>query len=316
MSFDQTELAAEVGLSDVELCFQAVLDKGSKDMVPADWETLGKEVSSALALGVDGIVVLHGTDTLHYTASALSFLLPDPGVPVVLTGSMIPGGDPESDSVANFRDAVTVAAYGDIGEVCVVFSADRPRTSGVILRGNRARKVHSQHIDAFASVNLEPLGQIAEGRISLAAIARPRSVARPAQTSTGFEPNVALVVLTPSVTPEFLLHTLDLTAGAVLAGTGIGHLHEDLHQAIEKYARPVVITTQVPLGGEALGLYQEDQVTLALANVVPGGSTSAEAALVKLMWALRQPEDVYALLRADIAGERSRAPGELWRHSE
>lgn len=292
--FDQADLTTGLDGSQVVLDFRSVLDKGSKDIVPADWEVVGAAVSDALAEDPAGLVVTHGTDTLAYTAAALSFLLPNPGVPVVLTGSMIPGGDAGSDSVANLRDAVEVAAHGDLGEVCVVFA-------GNVLRGNRARKVHSHELDAFASVNRAPLGTIGAGPMTLAG--RPRAPRADPRLLPGFESRVAFVTLTPATTPEVLDRALDGMAGSVLAGTGIGHVHEDLHPVIERFDRPVLLTTQVPVGGERLGLYPSDRRTLALRNVVPAGPMTPETALVKLMWALGQPGDPWALLRADLAGE-------------
>src|SRR5262249_23107145 len=145
-----------------------------------------------------------GTDTLAYSASALTFLLGDCGVPVVMTGSMIPGGDPGSEALANLRDAITVAARADFAEVCVVFSADPERSEGIIISGCRARKIHSRAINAFASVNSPPLGRVSGDRILRTALAaRPRGMAQ-RRVVTSFDPNVALIKLTPNMSSEML----------------------------------------------------------------------------------------------------------------
>ena len=161
MDFDPQGLIASIGLPDVDLEFRSIFRKGSMDIVPGDWVVLAEAVAQAVALRPRGVVILHGTDTMHYTASALAFMLRDLGVPVVMTGSMIPGGDSGSDAIPNLRDAIVVAAEADFAEVCIVFSADAKRTKGVIIRGCRARKVHSHAIDAFASINVPAIGTIA-----------------------------------------------------------------------------------------------------------------------------------------------------------
>jgi L-asparaginase/Glu-tRNA(Gln) amidotransferase subunit D len=98
MDFDPRGLIASIGLPDVDLEFRSIFRKGSMDIVPGDWVVLAEAVAQAIALRPRGVVILHGTDTMHYSASALAFMLRDLGVPVVMTGSMIPGGDSGSDA--------------------------------------------------------------------------------------------------------------------------------------------------------------------------------------------------------------------------
>jgi L-asparaginase type I len=273
------------------------------DIVPADWHLLASAVSDAVAQRPTGIVVLHGTDTLHYTASALTFLLGECGVPVAMTGSMIPGGDAGSDALANLRDAVTVAANADFAEVCVVFSADPERSEGVIIRGCRARKVHSRAINAFASINAPPIGRVSAGRVLRTSLAvRPRGPARTRELSK-LDENVALIKVTPNMTPEMLTKGLSGLSAAVLEGTGVGHIRTDLQPVVAQFGKPVVISTQTVSGGERLGMYDVDRHILALPNVIPGGDMLSETALVKLMWALGQSADVRAKMRTNIAGE-------------
>jgi L-asparaginase/Glu-tRNA(Gln) amidotransferase subunit D len=230
-------------------------------------------------------------------------MLRDLNVPVVMTGSMIPGGYTGSDAAANLEDAIAVAALGDFAEVCVVFSADTARTKAVIIRGCRARKVHSHAIDAFASINAPPIGTIAKGVITRTALAvRPRS-ASVLHLATALEPNVVLVKLTPNLTADALARQLQGAAGAVLEGTGVGHIRSDQQAVVAAFGRPVVIGTQALYGGERLGSYDVDRAILAIANVIPAGDMISETALVKLMWALGQGGDVKALMRTDVAGE-------------
>jgi len=303
MNFDPAELAAEAGVPEIELQFRAIFRKGSMDVVPDDWVKIATAVADAQRDQPRGVVILHGTDTMHYTASALSFMLRGLSVPVVMTGSMIPGGNPGSDALPNLRDAILVAAYADLAEVCVVFSADLERTKALIIRGTRARKMHSHGIVAFDSINAPPLGDVVNGKVLL----RPFDVRRRAHgeltLATGIEQNVVLLKLNPALTPDVLARQLQGAAGAVLEGTGVGHIKTDLQGAVAAFGKPAVITTQTVYGGECLGSYDVDKAILAIPNIIPTGDMHSDAAFVKLMWALGQGGDVRSLMRTNVAGE-------------
>jgi L-asparaginase type I len=301
--FDPADLLSRLDISGVDIELREVFRKGSMDIVPDDWQVLASAVFDAIAQSPAGVVVLHGTDTLQYTASALTFMLGDCGVPVVMTGSMIPGGDAASDALANLRDSILVAARADFAEVCVVFSADPERSEGIIIRGCRARKIHSRAINAFASINSPPIGTINGDQILRTALAvRPRGAARRRAVAT-FDQDVAFIKLTPNLSSEMLERFLVGASAAVLEGTGIGHIRTDLQPVIVQFCNPVVISTQAVYGGEQLGAYDVDRSILDLPNVIPGGDMPSETALVKLMWALGQGGDVKALMRRNIAGE-------------
>jgi glutamyl-tRNA(Gln) amidotransferase subunit D len=303
LDFDPATLLSVLGISDVDVEVKQVFRKGSMDIVPADWHVLASAAFDAIAQRPAGIVILHGTDTLHYTASALTFLLGECGVPVAITGSMIPGGDAGSDALANLRDAVTVAAHADFAEVCVVFSADQERSEGVIIRGCRARKVHSSAINAFASINATPIGRVSAGRVLQSSLAvRPRGPCQTRELSK-LDENVALIKLTPNMSPELLANGLHGLSAAVLEGTGVGHIRTDLQPVVARFGKPVVISTQTVSGGEQLGIYDVDRHILALPNVIPGGDMPSETALVKLMWAIGQSADIRTIMRTNIAGE-------------
>jgi L-asparaginase type I len=303
MDFDPAQLAGAIGPVDIDIEFRLILRKGSMDIDPDDWVSIAQAVADAMALAPRGIVILHGTDTMHYTAAALSFMLRDLSMPVVMTGSMIPGGESGSDALANLRDAITIAARADFAEVCVVFSADRERSEGTIIRGCRARKIDSRAINAFVSVNSPPIGRVSGDRILRTGLAvRPRGLAQ-RRPVTSFDPKVALIKLTPNMSCEMLARFLAGCSAAVLEGTGVGHIRTDLQPVVARFSKPVVISTQAVYGGEHLGGYEVDRRILALPNVIPGGDTPSETALVKLMWALGQGGDIRAIMRTNIAGE-------------
>jgi L-asparaginase type I len=310
LNFNPADLLSRLDISGIDIKFRHVFKKGSMDIVPDDWQILASAVFEAMTQHPRGIVVLHGTDTLQYSASALTFLLGDCGVPVVMTGSMIPGGDPGSDSLGNLRDAITVAARADFAEVCVVFSADPQRNEGVIIRGCRARKIHSRALNAFASINCPPIGRVSGDQILRSALAvRSRGVMRH-RLITSLDVNVPLIKLTPNMSSEMLARFLVGSSGAVIEGTGVGHIRTDLQPVVGQFSKPVVISTQALYGGEHLGSYEVDRRILALSNVIPGGDMSSEVALVKLMWALGQGGDVRTIMQTNIAGELAASPPE------
>jgi L-asparaginase/Glu-tRNA(Gln) amidotransferase subunit D len=229
-------------------------------------------------------------------------------VPIVLTGSMIPGGDPGSDALPNLRDSICVAGRADLAEVCVVFSADAGRTKGVIIRGSRSRKVHSYAINAFDSINLPALGHVDNKEIVLAPFAANRRKASMPKLSTDVDRNVVLIKLNPAVTRDMLTRHLQAASGAVLEGTGVGHIRTDLQEIVTHFGKPTVLTTQTNHGGERLGQYDVDRQILQIPNVIPAGGMTSETSLVKLMWALTQHGDVRSIMQTDIAGEVSERP--------
>lgn len=302
--FKPEELASKMGVPNVEIEFKKLIQKGSKDIVPDDWRIIAVAIADALSKEPSGIVILHGTDTMHYTAAALSFMLQNLCVPIVLTGSIIPGGDRGSDSLPNLRDAIHVATHSDVAEVCIVFSADEVRTKGVIIRGNRARKTHSHAINAFESINVPPIGYIEDGKIVPTNLKINSRKSSKVKLSIDLDQNVVLIKLNPAVTPERLARQLHGASGAVLEGTGIGHMRSDLYNVVASFNKPVVMSTQTAYGGECLGLYEGDRYVLNISNVIPGGDMNSDTALVKLMWALKQG-DVRLTMQTNIAGEIS-----------
>jgi L-asparaginase type I len=305
MDFRPADLVSEADFPDVELEFREVVQKGSMDIVPGDWKNIAVAAADVLMNKPRGIVILHGTDTMHYTAAALSFMLENLSVPIVMTGSMIPGGDANSDSYPNLRDAVSVAAFSEVAEVCIVFSNDPDRKQGVIIRGCRAKKLHSHAINAFASINVPSIGYVEAGKITYTELKTRKRKKDRLTLYSDLNSNVVLIKLNPTVTPKILSRFLQGASGAVLEGTGIGHLHTNLFESVASYGKPVVMCTQAAYGGEKLGMYDVDKTILGIENIIPGRDMTSEAALVKLMWALRQKGDLKSIMHRNIAGEIS-----------
>ncbi len=282
---------------------EGIIDKGSAQFVPDDWRKIAEATAAAIHSGVEGVVILHGTDTMNYTASALSFMLRDLGRPVVMTGSMIPGGDPGSDSLFNLRNAIIVAAFGDLAEVCIVFSADPERRRAMIIRGVRARKVHSLAINAFHSINIPPIGYVENGEIAFTEVKTRKRGRGELRLFPQLDPNVILVKQNPALTVPMLTRFLEGASGAVIEGTGAGHIRSELVEAIAFFKGPVVMSTQAIGGGVHWGLYAQDRCYLETRNLISAGEMTSETALVKLMWALGHGGDIRSTMLTNIAGE-------------
>ncbi|HSD36460.1 MAG TPA: asparaginase [Rhodocyclaceae bacterium] len=290
----------------------------SADMQPGDWLDIAATLLEAW-VDFDGFVVLHGTDTLAFTASALSFLLPGVDKPVVLTGSQYSLGAAASDAPRNLLDAVAAASTPDLREVCVCFA-------GRILRGNRCVKRSACDLEAFASPNWAPLGEVQNGTVVLNATALLPVSAKP------FDPLAAkaeLVSMRPRLAerPVWAIHlhpgfpstllraALELPVpplGWVLACYGNGNAPQrtDFLAALEAArARGVVLVaiTQTGHGSVSPGAYLVG-AGLAAAGVIGGKDMSLPAAVVKLQLLLARgfsPGEIEARLAEPVAGELS-----------
>ena len=268
---------------------------------PEDWIKIGEAIYESLG-DYDGIVITHGTDTLAYTSSALSFILRNPPVPVVLTGSMLPITEPDSDAPGNLRTAIKFAMEGTPG----IYVAFRNK----IMLGTRVSKVHSLGLNAFQSVNYPDIAYLRGDKIVF------RHRLEPPSSETLFDPaldpDVAYIRLTPGLSPETFLAIERTVDGIVLEGYGAGGIPyrgRDLLGAVSKVAskKPVVMTTQALYGGVDLTRYEVGRRALE-AGVIPAGDMTKEATLTKLMWALghtKNVEDVREIMGRNIAMELS-----------
>jgi L-asparaginase len=291
---DRPELHAELTINE----YEPLLD--SANARPADWLRIARDIA-ARRDDFDGFVVLHGTDTMAYTASALAFLLRGLAKPVVVTGSQIPLGVLRSDGRQNFLTAVLVAARADVKEVCLVFGAR-------ILRGCRAVKASASGFDAFASPNLPPLGE-AGVEIEVDAprlrAAEPGTIALP----EALDAHVSLLRLYPGMPASLLEAALAEPAqGLVLEAYGAGTVPDALRDALQTGAQRGVVTAVVSQcvdGRVDLNAYATS-APLVAAGAVGGLDMTTEAAYAKLVVLLsegRAPDAVRALLQQDLAGE-------------
>lgn len=273
----------------------------SSNIRPGEWQQIARRVFQC-RLHYDGIVISHGTDTMAYTASALTWMLPGIDRPVVLTGSQLPLADVLSDGPDNLRTAFAMAAAGYPG---VYLAFDRK-----VMLGCRAVKVRANGFSAFESVNAKYAAQVSSLGLVIDRKALPSQMGYP-QLMEDISHNVFLLKLTPGLDPKIFEMLGDMGyKGIVIEAFGLGGVNvlgEGLDGIQKALARgiSVVITTQCLYDSSDLGVYQVGQKLLEL-GVIQGRDMTSEAAMTKLMWALGQgmtPEQIEALFQRNLAGE-------------
>jgi glutamyl-tRNA(Gln) amidotransferase subunit D len=284
-----------------------VFDRLSEDLRPEDWLALGEQVVRAFHDGAVGVVIAHGTDTLGFSAAALSFLLADLPGPVVLVGAQRSPDRPSSDGPSNLQAAVLVARVASLGEVVVVMHAGLSDTAFAIHRGAWVRKMHSSRRDAFESRNGPPLGHVAGDRVELGPLVRGAS-SGPARLDGPLDTRAGLLWFHPGLDPARAEAFTEGLRGIVLAGTGLGHVASEHLPWIERArARGAVVamTTQC-LEGEVDPYVYATGRDLVRAGVVYLDDLLPETAYAKMLWALGHAdsrEKAIELLRTPRAGE-------------
>ena len=281
-----------------ELCdFDIVqpMNIDSTNMRPRDWMRIRDKIVSRYD-DYDGFVVLHGTDTMAYTAAALSYLIQGSPKPIVLTGSQRPMANPFTDAKLNLYQSMLYATDPRSRDVAVVFG-------GEVIAGTRARKQRTMSFNAFTSVNFPTLALIRGERVVRAGIdPRPTDgMDRGPHTFDRLNERVFVLKLTPEVGPG-IFELLKADYDAVIVETfGIGGIPEhsegdgpSFEQAIFDWVasgRTVVLTTQVPEEGCDLGVYEVGRAYADCPAILKGADMTTEALVAKTMWALGQTRD-------------------------
>ncbi len=281
----------------------------SENMTPSIWQELARAVHEEIRKGSTGVIITHGTDTMAYSAAALSFMLDTP-VPVVFVGSQRSADRPSSDNTMNALCSASTA-ISDLGEVAVVMHASTSDDCCFIHRGTRVRKMHSSRRNAFRSIGIPPIGRVDYPtlEVTLAGHARKRSRIEPV-LSDGIEEHCGLVTFYPGM-PASVLEVYQGYRGLVIAGTGLGHVSSDLVTVIRSLideGTMVVMSTQC-LHGRVCDRVYDTGRDLLRAGVIEGEDMLPETAMVKLMHVLGTEPDrekAAQLIRDDLRGEFTR----------
>ena len=273
----------------------------SSNIKAEEWQLIARHIYEDRA-GFDGVVVSHGTDTMAYTASAVTFMLPNIDIPVVFTGSQLPLADMLSDGPENLRTAFAMAASGHPG---VFLAFDRK-----VMLGCRAVKIRASGFSAFESVNARYAAQVTNRGLAVDTSVLPVP-GGPPRLADALSQNVFLLKLTPGLNPA----VFDVLAamgykGIVIEAFGLGGVNV-LHKGLRGIRRAVedgisvVVTTQCLYDSSDLRVYQVGNQLLDL-GVIQGRDMTSEAAMTKLMWAIGQgmeQEEIARLFATSLAGE-------------
>jgi glutamyl-tRNA(Gln) amidotransferase subunit D len=282
----------------------------SENIEPENWSTIARTVADRVNNGAQGVVITHGTDTLGYTAAALSFALQGVPAPIVLVAAQRSSDRPSSDAVLNLVAGVSVAARADFAGVYLAMHANDSDGRVAIHAGTRARKDHTSARDAFESIGV-PLAAVwtSEGLQKTRDDLPKRGAGGKFAPRTKFEPRVALLKYYPSL-PTSIIESIvqSGTKAIVLEGTGLGHINSKNISPVGDFIRGgglAFMTSQCIRGRVDMNVYETGRDLLA-AGVIPLDDMLSETALVKAMWVLgntRSVEEAKSWMTKNLAGE-------------
>ncbi|HUW93506.1 MAG TPA: Glu-tRNA(Gln) amidotransferase subunit GatD [Bacteroidales bacterium] len=282
----------------------------SENMGPDQYKLLAKAIGDEIAGGVDGIMIGHGTDTLHHTAAALSFMVQNSPVPIILVGSQRSSDRPSSDAALNLIHASTAAGHGDIAEVMVCMFGPTSDEYGFLHRGTRVRKMHSSYRSTFRTIGDTPVATVTrQGVTPIKSEYNPRRTDRNVSIYPWFNENVTMMYYYPHMKADIMYSLIDAGyKGIIIVGTGLGHVNRELYPALERAQKEnvsVFMTLQTIWGYVHMFVYETGRDMMAR-GVIPLGNMLPEVAWVKLGWALGQtddPQEVKRIMLTPVNGE-------------
>ncbi|HJJ54650.1 MAG TPA: Glu-tRNA(Gln) amidotransferase subunit GatD [Methanocorpusculum sp.] len=278
----------------------------SENMDPGKWQILARTIKYEIENGAQGIIITHGTDTMLYSAAAVSFMLDTP-VPIIFVGAQRSADRPSSDNAINAICSAK-AAISNLGEVVVCMHATSNDTACALHRATRVRKNHTSRRDAFQSIGREPVAMVSypDGNVVPAEDAALRNTSRLA-LHDALESNCGLLTYYPGMNPK-VFDAFKGYKGLVIAGTGLGHVGTNCIGKIKELTEAgttVVMTSQCQAGSVCDRVYETGRYLLD-AGIIEAGSMLPEVALVKLMWVLgnaANPDEIRKLMQKNLKGE-------------
>ena len=285
----------------------------SENMGPMQYISLAKAIGREIEKGVDGIVIGHGTDTLHHTGAALTFMIQNSPVPIVLVGSQRSSDRPSSDAALNLMHAMYTAGHSDIAEVMVCMFGPTSDDYGLLHKGTRVRKMHSSYRSTFRTIGDTPLATVRRGEIkTIKKEYNARRKDKNVKILPYFSDKVTMLYYYPAMKPDILDAMVDAGyKGIIIVGTGLGHVNKELYPAIERAHKKgvsIFMTLQTLWGYVHMFVYDTGRDMMAK-GVIPAGNMLPEVAYIKLGWALGQtedPEEVKKIMLTPINDEITR----------
>lgn len=280
----------------------------SENMGPEQYKKLAVSIGEEIKKGIDGIIIGHGTDTMHYTSAALSFMLQDLPIPVVMVGSQRSSDRPSSDAALNLMHAAYTAGNADIAEVLVCMFGPTSDKYGLLHQGTRVRKMHSSYRSTFRTIGDTPIATVERGKITpIKTDYNRRRNDKKVKVFPYFEERVSMIYYYPNMHPD----TIDLLVdngykGIIIIGTGLGHVNKPLYPAIRRAAEKgvhIFMTVQTLWGFVHMFVYDTGRDLMSY-GVVPAENMLPETAYIKLGWVLGQtndPEEVRKMMLTPIA---------------
>jgi len=289
----------------------------SEDFEPEHWSLLAKEIEKEIKTGVYGIIITHGTDTMHYTSAALSFMLQNLPIPILLVGAQRSSDRGSSDAGMNLICATNFIVKTDFSGAAICMHGSIEDKCCYIHQGTKVRKMHTSRRDAFRSINVLPYAKIFyDGKIEFFRKDYTRKdKKRKLNLANKFEKKVAIIKIRPGFDYKEI-EAYKNYKGIVLEGTGLGHApvtfldeytknHKKLVELIKNLSKkiPIIMTSQCIYGRVNMNVYSTGRGLLA-AGVIPAEDMMPEVAYIKLGWLLaNKPEEVKKLFKENLVGE-------------
>lgn len=298
-----------------------VRNMASDDMRFAHYNLLAEEIKKDVKEGCDGIIITHGTDTMHYTSAALSFMLGHLPVPVILVGSQRSSDRGSTDAALNLKAAVNFIVNSDFAEVAICMHASMNDDKCIIMQGTKARKMHSSRRDAFKPINCHAYAEVDGSKINFLREDYTRKSQEKELIVTKLDDKLKIGILVSH--PNMFaseLKAYEKFDGLVLEGTGLGHMpiteidnltneHKKIFSVLKSLAKkiPVVMSTQTIYGRVNMNVYSPGRILQEIGVLGNESDLAPETSFMKLAWLLsNHPKSVRQMFSENLKGEISK----------